>query len=290
VKRLRHPIRAIREPFGTAGLIIAVVALVAALGGSAIAASGALTGKQKKEVEKIAKKFAGKPGTNGTNGSNGSPGAAGKDGAAGTNGTNGTNGTGVTTSSFTGSKTVGSVHCEEGGVAVKSVSPETAVCNGTNGSSGGTLPPGQTETGTWSAFVEEQLGSGTGPISFPVPLELGLDGGHVVYLNHEETAKGGSERTREVEVSAGVKKQVGELCAGAAATPEAAPGFLCVYTVESFGEEPVPSPYGPIINPAKAIGGVVSAEGASTSGALVFLTPPAGNAAMVYGIWAVTAP
>ena len=64
MKRLRHPIRAIREPFGTAGLIVACVALVLALTGAAFAAAG-LTGKQKKEVEKIAKKYAGKPGAAG---------------------------------------------------------------------------------------------------------------------------------------------------------------------------------------------------------------------------------
>ena len=47
------------------GLVIAVVAMLIALTGGAFAASGALTGKQKKEVEKIAKKFAGKPGSSG---------------------------------------------------------------------------------------------------------------------------------------------------------------------------------------------------------------------------------
>ena len=48
---IRHPIRAAREPFGKAGLIVAIVALVAAIGGTALAASG-LNSKQKKEVDK----------------------------------------------------------------------------------------------------------------------------------------------------------------------------------------------------------------------------------------------
>ncbi len=96
---LRHPITSIREPFGTAGLIIACVALVAALGGTAFAAAK-LNSTQKKEVEKIAKKYAGKPGapgaagtagTNGTNGKDGAPGAQGIQGVAGTDGTNGSN-------------------------------------------------------------------------------------------------------------------------------------------------------------------------------------------------------
>ncbi|MBA3867401.1 MAG: hypothetical protein H0X42_13840 [Solirubrobacterales bacterium] len=46
----------IHQKLGTAGFIISIVALVAALGGGAYAASGGLSGKQKKEVEKIAKK------------------------------------------------------------------------------------------------------------------------------------------------------------------------------------------------------------------------------------------
>ncbi len=86
--RLKHPVRAIREPFGKAGLTVAVVALVMAMVGGAYAA-GKLTSGQKKEVEKIAKKFAGKPGlagaagTNGTNGTNGKPGTNGKEGPEG---------------------------------------------------------------------------------------------------------------------------------------------------------------------------------------------------------------
>src|SRR5690349_24138099 len=88
MNRLRHPVRAIREPFGTAGLIVACVALIAALGGTALAAAK-LNSTQKKEVEKIAKKYAGKPGAPGAQGS---AGPAGNDGSNGTNRTNGTDG------------------------------------------------------------------------------------------------------------------------------------------------------------------------------------------------------
>lgn len=139
MKRLRHPIRAIREPFGTAGLIIAMVALVAALGGSALAASGALTGKQKKEVETIAKKYAGKPGAAGPTGTQGPAGAKGDSGPAGAAGTNGTagtagtNGTSVTTAVIpTSSATCG----HNGGTEVKSASATTNVCNGEEGEEG----------------------------------------------------------------------------------------------------------------------------------------------------------
>ena len=90
--------RRLKEPFGKAGLTVAVVALVFAMLGGAYAASGGLNGKQKKEVKKIAKQFAGKngadgaPGANGTNGTNGTGGA---NGANGTNGNSVLNGTGT---------------------------------------------------------------------------------------------------------------------------------------------------------------------------------------------------
>jgi hypothetical protein len=51
----------IHSKLGTAGLVVALVALVVALTGVAFAASG-LNSKQKKEVKKIAKQFAGKQG------------------------------------------------------------------------------------------------------------------------------------------------------------------------------------------------------------------------------------
>jgi len=143
----------IREPFGKAGLIVAIVALVAAVGGTAFAA-GVLTGKQRKEVEKIAKKFAGKPGE---------PGSSGDDGQ---NGVDGAAGTGVTTESFTGA-----VHgCNEGGIVVKSASPEVGVCNGrkgTIGTNGKSVAVGSEATGTANcngnggATVEVQGSSAT---------------------------------------------------------------------------------------------------------------------------------
>ena len=72
-----------KERFGTVGVVIGVIALVFALGGTAFAASGGLNGKQKKEVKKIAKKYAGKPGKRGKNGQNGQNGANGAQGPQG---------------------------------------------------------------------------------------------------------------------------------------------------------------------------------------------------------------
>src|SRR6476660_6457976 len=111
------------EPFGKAGLTVAILALVMAMVGGAYAA-GALSGKQKKEVEKIAKKFAGKPGapgTNGTNGTNGTSGAPGKEGSPGKDGANVTS-KAIPTSSET---------CEkQGGTEFTSASGTEKVCTG----------------------------------------------------------------------------------------------------------------------------------------------------------------
>jgi len=87
----RKMISRVREPFGKAGLIVAVVALVAALAGGAYAA-GKLTSKQKKEVEKIAKKYAGKPGPQGPEGQQGPKGEPGAKGDAGPKGGQGSQG------------------------------------------------------------------------------------------------------------------------------------------------------------------------------------------------------
>lgn len=142
--KLRHPIRAIREPFGTAGLVVACVALIAALGGSAIAANGALTGKQKNEVKAIAKKFAGKrgaAGAAGAPGANGAPGARGAQGAQGAQGI-------------------------QGGQGIQGV-------QGNPWTAGGTLPPGETLTGVWTTQLVMGPNSEYLEFSFPIPLAEG---------------------------------------------------------------------------------------------------------------------
>jgi len=84
-------LKRIHEKLGTAGLVIAVVALVVALGGTAFAAAG-LNSKQKKEVKKIAKQFAGKQGPKGDPGSAGAQGAKGDQGPKGDQGSKGDEG------------------------------------------------------------------------------------------------------------------------------------------------------------------------------------------------------
>lgn len=192
MKRLRHPIRAIREPFGTAGLVVACVALIAALGGTAFAAAK-LNSTQKKEVEKIAKKYAGKPGAtgaagaNGTNGTNGAPGAA---GAAGKNGE------GVTVASAS----VG--ECANGGTKFSNASGSGKACNGAPGAPGaaGESPEGFPFDGEHEPAGAECHGAGgveyevesTGDVQFVCNGSIGQDAGfnYVFSTNTEPTDPG----------------------------------------------------------------------------------------------------
>jgi len=196
----------IHDKLGTAGLIIAVVALVAALGGTAIAALPGLNSKQKKEVKKIAKQFAqvGPQGLPGAAGAPGSQGSAGQQGQPGQPGTPGQDG-------------------EDGAC---SVSVPKCV-----------LPPGATETGTWSFIargletfetevegtksthtfgVEEAILS----ISFPLRLPSSP---HFVSGEGNWILPGepGSDK-----------------CPGSLSAPEAAPGELCLYVqhIENAGD------------------------------------------------------
>jgi Collagen triple helix repeat (20 copies) len=210
----------IHQKLGTASFIISIVALVAALGGGAYAASGGLSGKQKKEVEKIAKKYAGKPGTNGTNGTNG---AKGDTGAAGTNGTNGTNGSpggpGASGKSIE-SRSIAKgepAQCNgSGGVELEvegSGSP-SEICNGQPWNPAG-LPKGATETGTWSLNASEASASSGDrvliPLSFPIPLGEAIEGAANVHFVGE----------------------VGDAtCRGTYTHPTAPEGMICVYHTE----------------------------------------------------------
>jgi hypothetical protein len=242
----------IHQKLGTAGFVISIVALVAALGGGAYAASGGLSGKEKKEVEKIAKKFAGKPGSTGTAGPagpKGDPGAKGDAGASGNNGTNGTNGTSVTTSTFSGEKGT----CKDGGIEVKSASPATLVCNGSKGTSGFTaaLPKGATETGNW-AFGTTKETLVVAPLSFAIPFSTGGAAPIPVYVKAGET---------------GVTE-----CPGTPAQPKAAEGFLCIYEeVANYGTD-----------------GAEPAPEANSAGGHIIVSAADPEERFGFGTWAVT--
>jgi hypothetical protein len=239
-----------RNQVGTAGLIISIVALVAALGGGAYAASGGLSGKQKKEVEKIAKKFAGKPGpigatgpagSNGTNGSNGAKGEAGtagttgKDGTSGTNGTNGSPGASVEAIPIN----TGEPECDgEGGAFYEvegSTEPAVEICNGKEGSPwvAGGLPAGKTEMGQWAVGklgtvtvgapgAEETVAVQANPVYMPISFTVPLLEGKSVTPHYVNPA--GEEEEESTPTGPAT------ICTGSVSTPTAPAGVLCLYT------------------------------------------------------------
>jgi hypothetical protein len=283
----------IREQIGSAGLVVAIVAVVLAVAGGAYAAGGGLSGKQKKEVEKISKKFAGKPGANGTPGQNGGAGkegpqgkegSQGKEGPQGKEGSEGKTGKSVALSPIP----VLAAKCAElGGVEVMVEGQATGkeVCNGKEGLEGekgadgnegkpwtpeGILPEGATEFGSFAFTGTEADTAGVYvPISFPLrlpdtPSPPGEEEVH--FVTQEEVA----EETKPAE------------CSGNMNFPKAAPGNLCVY--ESNREPGIEN---------ATFGGIVTLSnngsiGASRTGAfLVFNMTGAGFGT---GAWAVTAP
>jgi hypothetical protein len=147
----------IHSKLGTAGLVVAIVALVAALTGAAFAAGGGLTSKQKKEVKNIAKQYAGKNGAPGAKGDAGAPGAKGDAGAPGKQGDQGIPG-------------------EDG------ADGEDGACSTANPEC--ILPSGATETGSWAA------GPGGLPtivaLPFNIPLAEAPEAMHFVNSAGEE--------------------------------------------------------------------------------------------------------
>jgi len=259
--------RRLREPFGKAGLTVAILALVMALVGGAYAAGG-LTKSQEKQVTKIAKKYAGKPGATGPAGPAGTNGTNGKDGAPGTKGTNGEN---VAVSAYAGEE------CEESpgeaGAEFTNGTGTAFACNGKEGSpwtAGGTLPSKQSEYGTFAYYGNKENGAiGASPISFTLPLAKEAKGAEFLY-----------------------KGQTGTNCKGTAKEPTAPPGYLCVYDV--VGEEEFGKPTtGKFIafNKCESFGG---GGNAGLRGAvLIFETQEIGSSpipfALAEGTWAVTA-
>jgi hypothetical protein len=250
MSRLRHPIRSLKEPFGKAGLTVAVLALVLAMVGGAYAAGG-LTKSQEKQVTKIAKKYAGKPGPAGPAGPAGATGGAGKEGPEGAAGKNGSAGA--------------------AGAAGAEGSPWTA---------GGTLPSGQTETGAWSgtppghetAFI---------PISFSIPLAAPL-------AFHSKAEEEDTEGTNQVHFILPNKEEMREeveepqtACPGTVEQPQAAKGNLCVY----LGFRSTSSFTPAVFHKVSA-----AELGADTAGTGYLIENTSAGPATFAGTWAVTAP
>jgi hypothetical protein len=263
---MHQRLQSLHKRFGTVGLIVAITALILALGGTALAASGALTGKQKKEVEKIAKKFqgTGPAGSPGAKGSTGAAGSNGTNGSPGANGTNGANGTSVTSTHLEPGEGPTGEECEEGGTEFTSASGTEVVCNGEEGSPGPAgptcnevthfceLPAGATETGTWQFQKLDENGSY--PVNISFPLRLASAPAH-----------------REVVPPAGSTPN----CEGSAEHPKAKPGTFCLYISEESNIEEVN----------------LEASADPTSGAeAVFSLLNAAQTESAHGSWAVTSP
>jgi hypothetical protein len=278
----------LRDRLGASGpgLVVAVVAVILALGGAAFAAGGKLTGQQTTEVKKIAKKYAGKPGAAGApgaagpQGSAGPAGAKGEKGEKGEKGTNGTNGTSVVATP----EPTGTANCNQlGGSKFVAGTATTFACNGKEGSpwtDGGTLPSEAMETGSWLVQGTDADKEGIfSAISFPIPLAEELDEDHVIFLEFGLAFPETNPECTEGEEFAN------------AAHPHADPGYLCVFN----------SSEGLINTTFKAIewiseGRGAEKEGTNTAGARLAFTAPSGCTpatpcvAFASGTFAVTAP
>jgi hypothetical protein len=246
--------------------IVAVFALVFAMTGGAFAVTSkggssdkAIVAKSKAK-SKTVRGPSGPRGATGPVGPAGAQGAQGAQGAAGAQGPKGESGAAGATGAKgeTGPQGAQGKEGREG-----KEGPE-----GPAGPSGTTktLESGETETGTWAALNFSSLKEIAWyiPISFTIPLKLGLEGKdvHYIIVGHSTTE-----------------------CPGSAELPKAAAGQFCLYQ----GEEEVGSQFE--VFTMSPPGGVKKNDGTGTSGVIVGLKyeGPA-EASEVTGAWAVTAP
>jgi collagen triple helix repeat protein len=298
MKRLRQPVRTIREPFGKSGLIVAVVALVFAMLGGAYAANH--TGGKATASAKGKRGPRGPKGPVGPEGKQGPAGANGKDGTDGTNGAPGEKGADGTSATTVTIPTSSATCNHNGGVEVKSAGPTHNVCNGTTGFTK-TLPSGETETGSWATPVFENQTEdfrAVVPISFSIPL--------AVPLNEEGNSTGCSEDENRTEIcqvhyinfenEEVLTNELGTTesndCLGTVEEPLAVKGNLCIYEGQP---QVIPAghfQYNDINTPYETLGGFT---GAGTTGATLSLLLQMDESelpsrAVVRGTFAVTAP
>jgi hypothetical protein len=279
----------IREQAGSAGLIVAIMALIAALAGGAYATVGSGSGNGATASGKVKKGATGprgkpgKPGAPGAKGDTGAVGPAGQNGAAGKEGTAGKEGqTGPIGVQGKSVKVSGATlaNCEgRGGVLIEKEGEPASLkeaCTGKEGEvgpmgpegppliPGGVLKTGETETGGWAftGTAADTAGVFTA-ISFPVPLSIGLGEEEVHYVTAEEVALATQPAA----------------CPGNMNTPKALAGQLCVY--ESNAAEVINAAFGAILKLSNA-----ETLGANKTGALLQFT--LSGVGYGSGSWAVT--
>jgi hypothetical protein len=279
----------IHRQFGTAGLILSIVALVAALSGGAYAA----TAHSSK---------AGKPGPRGPRGFTGPAGPAGPqgpagaDGAKGANGTNGTNGApgtaGKTVLSGTDTPaapngTIGDFYIETD--VSKIYGPKDTVANqpvnggwgpgtslqGSPWTAGGTLPSTGTETGTFSV-KDPTVGLNVGSteytaVSFNIPRDPAPA---FVYVPNAASGAPGAN--------------AGAGCPGVTASgvAQAASGKFCVYAVGANPGITIPGVTVSTVNPLDTSG--AQPAGMTPEGTVLKLTCPSSALGQCFGTATLT--
>ncbi|HEV7481648.1 MAG TPA: hypothetical protein VGO13_00960 [Solirubrobacterales bacterium] len=266
--------RRLKEPFGKAGLIVAVVALVFAMLGGAYAATNNGGGKATASAKQGKQGKQGKPGKTGPAGPAGAPGAKGDAGAPGTNGSNGAPGaTGKSVVTSTAPVGTGAGKCVAGGTKfeVEGSGTSEIVCNGKNGTTGFAqqLPSGESLQGEWSL-----AGTAAGgfqefwaTVNFPFELSAVPTG----YVIGPEEGEGEPNEAAVVEEGK---------CTGTAVNPGAAAGHLCVFAAVEANIFAI------AFKQATEGGEAPTAHGFSV---VALTTASANSAVQARGSWAVTA-
>lgn len=271
--------------------VVAMLALVFAMTGGAVAAKHYIVSSLKQIDPKVLKELEGKQGRPGApgpagaagpagpagpQGPQGGPGPKGDKGEPGTNGTNGTNGAnGESVTVKTLAKGQGG--CVEGGSEFSNKTGKSTACTGTEGKEGqpwtpnNTLPTGATETGAWGVagmpgkfivgpFKFEYLYA---EISFTIRLANPLPEEKVIIVPPGGKGEGnGCPTTSDVE------------------HPEAENGFLCVF--QNSIERNVGAVF--TLDPSRRNRGETA-----TSGTLIEVHPETAEEPIdAMGTWAVT--
>jgi hypothetical protein len=262
----------LREHFGTAGLVVAIVALVATLGGGAYAASGGgsapsgggdagnfqagaggNSAKATASVEATAS-VKGKKGPRGKTGKTGPAGPAGPQGSAGANGKEGAR----------GAEGEQGPEGKQGSTGLQGPKGKQGLAGAPGPSCDEEgkclLPSGATETGAWGAASNSGQKLWT-TISFPLRLSS----------------------LPEAQVVSVAEGTAAPNCPGTAGDPQAAAGFLCLYEAVHNKIETLVAFKQPDATSGVTLKMVVEKEEVAPG---EFVFPPASSV----GSWAVTAP